>query len=113
MGRKWLSWLIELQQVAASIRQHRDGYSSPLRRPLGESDAKSLEARELRFEVARFESGQRNCLLEHRLLERLPAGLALGSRTNSRSPGPSGDTTVSHLYSPTGMSRFFWKPSTS
>src|SRR5262249_13898738 len=38
---------------------------------LGESNAKSLEARELRFEVARFERSKRNALLEHRLLEHL------------------------------------------
>jgi hypothetical protein len=30
-----------------------------------------------------------------------------------RDSGPSGEVTVSHLYSPTGISRFLRKPSTS
>ena len=41
------------------------------------------------------------------------AGLALGSSDNSMLSGPSADTTVSHLNSPTGISCFFRNPSTS
>jgi len=41
------------------------------------------------------------------------AGWSLGSSTSSTPSGSSGETTVSQLWPPIGMSVFFTKPSTS
>src|SRR5580700_2428292 len=72
MARTWsnLCWLVQLNKVAASIRQHGDGHRACFRGFAGENDTSRLPPRVLIPNIVNLESSNRNSLSEQRFLER-------------------------------------------
>ena len=69
--------MIQLDQVPAGIGAHGDAHRPRLHRLLREHHAQSLQPGEFSRQIVDFERGERNALLEDRVLERLAGGVGV------------------------------------
>jgi hypothetical protein len=103
--------LRDLDKVAAGVvedgcgnRAHGDGRSREL-------DAGRLQPPVLGMDIVDGEGGEGDAVLDESALEGAGGRVRVGSSRSSGPSGSSGETTVSHRASPSGISVFFMKPS--